>query len=91
MQWLHRSVPLYQRGARFECSRNPHLAGHLPLRDQFVTLHAMTMAIPTLQRSHPLKSRMAPIRDELRPSAEELSDILTAARSQAERLKAEIA
>jgi hypothetical protein len=51
----------------------------------------MAIAIPTLRRSYLLKSRMALIRDELRPSAEELSDILTAARSQAERLKAEIA
>ena len=65
--------------------------GTLPLRDQLVTLHAMTIAIPTLQRSYPLKSRMALIRDELRPTAEELTDILTAARSQAERLKAEVA
>ena len=65
--------------------------GTLPLRDQLVTLHAMTIAIPTLQRSYPLKSRMALIRDELRPTAEELTDILTAARSQAERLKPEIA
>jgi hypothetical protein len=63
----------------------------LPPREQLVTLHAMTSAIPTLQRSHPLKVRMAAIRDELRPTAEELSDILTAARSQAERLKEELA
>jgi hypothetical protein len=65
--------------------------GTLPLRDQLVTLHAMTMALPTLRRSYPLKSRMTLIRDELRPTAEELSDILTAARSQVERLKPEIA
>jgi hypothetical protein len=45
--------------------------GILPLRDQLVTLHAMTMAIPTLQRSYPLKMRMAAIRDQLRPTAEE--------------------
>ena len=63
MQWLHRSAPLYQRGARSECSRNPRLAGHLALRDQLVTLHAMAIAIPALQRSHPLKARTAPIRD----------------------------
>jgi hypothetical protein len=65
--------------------------GTLPLRDQLVTLHAMTMAIPTLRRSNPLKMRMAAIRDQLRPTAEELSDVLTAARSQAERLSAELA
>jgi hypothetical protein len=65
--------------------------GALPLREQLVTLHAMVIAIPALQRSHPLKARIAAIREELRPTAEELSDILTAGRSQAERLKEELA
>src|ERR1700730_10737332 len=65
--------------------------GALPLREQLVTLHAMVIPMPALQRSHPLKKRIAAIREELRPTAEELSDILTAGRSQAERLKEELA
>jgi hypothetical protein len=44
----------------------------LPLKDQLMSLHAMTIAIPALQRSQPLKARTAAIRDELRPTAEEL-------------------
>jgi hypothetical protein len=65
--------------------------GTLPPREQLVTLHAMAIAIPTLRRSHPLKERMGTIRNELQPTAEELSDILTVARSRAERLKEELA
>ena len=61
----------------------------LPLRDQLVTLHAMTIAIPTLQRSQPLKARTAVIRDELRPTAEELGDILRDASRRGEQLKEE--
>jgi len=36
--------------------------GTLPLREQLVTLHAIMIAIPALQRSYPLKARMAAIR-----------------------------
>jgi hypothetical protein len=63
----------------------------LPLREQLVTLHAMTMAIPTLQRSHPLKGRIAAVRAALNPTAAQLGDVLTAARGRAERLKEELA
>jgi hypothetical protein len=65
--------------------------GTLPLREQLVTLHAMAIAIPALQRSHPLKARTAVIRDELRPTAEELGDILRDASRRGERLKEEFA
>ena len=65
--------------------------GTLPLRDQLVSLHAMTIAIPTLHRSHPLKARIAAAHAALDPTAAQLGDILTAARSQAERLKEELA
>jgi hypothetical protein len=57
--------------------------GTLPLREQLVTLHAMAIAIPTLQRSHPLETRIAAAHFALYPTAPQLGDILTAARSQA--------
>jgi len=41
----------------------------LPLREQLVALHAMTIAIPTLQRSHPLKARIAAAHVALDPTA----------------------
>jgi len=63
----------------------------LPLREQLVSLHAMTIAIPTLHRSHPFKARIAAVHAALAPTAAQLGDILTAARSQAERLKEELA
>jgi len=63
----------------------------LPLREQLVTLHAMSIAIPALQRSHPLKARIAAAHAALDPTAAQLGDILTAARSQAERLKEDLA
>jgi len=62
----------------------------LPLREQLVTLHAMTIAIPTLQRSHPLKGRIAAVHAALNPTAAQLGDILTAARGRAERLEEEL-
>jgi len=65
--------------------------GTLPLREQLVSLHAMAIAIPALQRSHPLKARTAVIRDELRPTAEELGDILRDASRRGEQLKEEFA
>ena len=63
----------------------------LPLREQLVTLHAMTIAIPTLQRSHPLKARIAAIRGDLRPNEAELGDILKDATRRSARLKEELA
>jgi hypothetical protein len=63
----------------------------LPLREQLVTLHAMSIAIPALQRSHPLKARIAAAHAALGRTAAQLGDILTAARSQAARLKEELA
>ena len=63
----------------------------LPLRDQLVSLHAMTIAIPTLQRNYPLKQHVAALHATLDPTAAQLEDILTAARGRAERLKEELA
>jgi hypothetical protein len=63
----------------------------LPLREQLVTLHAMTIAIPTLQRCHPLKVRIAAIRGDLRPNEAELGDILKDATRHSARLKEELA
>jgi hypothetical protein len=48
-------------------------------------------ALPALQRSQPLKARTAAIRDELRPTAEELGDILRDASRRGEQLKEELA
>jgi phosphotransacetylase len=63
----------------------------LPLREQAVTLHAMAMAIPALQRNQRWKARIAAARVALDPTAAQLADILTAARSRAKRLKDELA
>ena len=63
----------------------------LPLRARLVTLHTMAIAIPTLQRSHPFKARIAAAHAALDPTAAQLGDILTAARSQAARLNEELA
>jgi hypothetical protein len=63
----------------------------LPLKDQLMSLHAMTIAIPALQRSQPLNARTAAIRVELRPTAEELGDILRDASRRGEQLKEEFA
>ena len=62
-----------------------------PLRDQLVTLHAMSIAIPSVRRSHSLKMRIAAGHLALDPTAAQLGDILTAARRQAQRLKEELA
>jgi hypothetical protein len=47
--------------------------------------------IPTLQRSHPLKARIAAIRGDLRPNEAELGDILKDATRRSARLKEELA
>jgi hypothetical protein len=63
----------------------------LPLREQLVTLHAVMFAIPTLQRNHSWKARIAAAHAAINPNASQLADILTAARSRAKRLKEELA
>jgi hypothetical protein len=63
----------------------------LPLREQLVTLHAVMFAIPTLQRNHRWKERIAAAHAAIDPTAAQLADILTAARSRAKRLKEELA
>ncbi len=65
--------------------------GTLPLREQLVTLHAIMIAIPALQRSYPLKARMAAIRSVLRLTETELADILKDAARRSARLKEELA
>jgi hypothetical protein len=53
----------------------------LPLSERLVTLHAMMFAIPALQRNHSWKSRIAVAHAAIDPTAAQLADILTAARS----------
>jgi hypothetical protein len=63
----------------------------LPLTERLVTLHAMMFAMPTLQRNHSWKARIAAANAAINPTAAQLADILTAARSRAKRLKEELA
>jgi hypothetical protein len=63
----------------------------LPLTDRLATLHAMPIAFPQLRQSEEWKARIAVAHAELRPSAEELGDILRDAGRRGERLKAELA
>jgi hypothetical protein len=62
----------------------------LPLREQLVALHAMTIAIPTLQRDSEWKAQIGSVRAELKPDAVELGDILREAARRGERLNGEI-
>jgi hypothetical protein len=62
----------------------------LSLRERLVTLHAMSIAFPRLQRDAEWKERIGAVRAELEPDAVELGDILREAALQAERLKGEI-
>jgi hypothetical protein len=62
----------------------------LPLREQLITLHAMMFALPKLQRNYRLKARIAAAHAAINPTAAQLGDILTAARSRAQRLKEEL-
>jgi hypothetical protein len=45
----------------------PEILDTLPLRDQLVSLHAMMIAIPTLQRNYPLKQHVAALHAALDP------------------------
>jgi hypothetical protein len=51
----------------------------------------MSIAFPQLQRSQEWKARIGRVRDELRPTEQELGDILRDAARHATRLKAELA
>jgi hypothetical protein len=62
----------------------------LSLRERLVTLHAMMIAFPRLQRDAEWKARIGAIRAELKPDAAQLGDILREAALQAERLQGEI-
>jgi hypothetical protein len=63
----------------------------LPLNERLVILHAMAIAFPPLQRRKEWKARIEAATAVLRPTAEELDDILKAAGRRAERLKDEFA
>jgi hypothetical protein len=63
----------------------------LPLVERLATMHAMASAFPPLQRSAYWKARMGALRDELRPTARQLGDILKEAGRIGGRLKAELA
>ena len=60
-----------------------------PLNERLVILHAMAIAFPPLQRRKDWKARIEAATAVLRPTAEELDDILKAAGRRAERLKDE--
>jgi hypothetical protein len=51
----------------------------------------MMFAIPSLQRNHGWKARIAAAHGAINPTASQLANILTAARSRAKRLKEELA
>jgi hypothetical protein len=59
----------------------------LPLTDRLATLHAMPIAFPQLRWSEEWKARIAVAHAELRPTAEELGDILRDAKRRSEQLK----
>jgi hypothetical protein len=62
----------------------------LPLTERLVILHAMAIAFPPLQRRPGWKSRIEAAHAALNPNAEEMGDILKAARRRAEQMKAEM-
>jgi uncharacterized protein YktB (UPF0637 family) len=62
----------------------------MPLRQRLATMHAMMMSFRSLQQDDTWKARMAATRTELRPSAEELGDILREAGEISARLSAEL-
>lgn len=62
----------------------------LPLRDRLVTLHAMMIAFPALQRDAGWKTRMRAVRGELKPTAKQLGAIMRERARRGERLKGEI-
>lgn len=62
----------------------------LSLRERLVTLHAMAIAFPALQRDSEWKARIGAVRAELKPDAAQLGEILREADGMSERLKQEI-
>lgn len=62
----------------------------LSLRERLVTMHAMMIAFPVLQRDAEWKARIGAVRAELMPDAWQLGEILREANRQAERLKADL-
>jgi hypothetical protein len=63
----------------------------LPLTDRLATLHAMRIALPQLRQSEEWKARIAVTHARLRPTAEELGDILRDASRRGKQLKEEFA
>jgi hypothetical protein len=58
-----------------------------PLRDRLATLHTMPIAFPQLRQREEWQARVALAHAELRPTAEELGDILNDASRRGEQLK----
>jgi len=59
----------------------------LPPRERAITLHAMMLVFPKLQRNYEWKRRIGDTQAELDPTTEELGDMLREASRQAERLR----
>jgi hypothetical protein len=54
-------------------------------------MHGMTIAFPALQKSEDWKARMGKVRDELKPTARQLGDIMREAGEISGRLRREMA
>jgi hypothetical protein len=63
----------------------------LPARERLATMHAMSIAFPLLQKSADWMPRTATARGALKPTAQELADILISTREISLRLKRELA
>jgi hypothetical protein len=63
----------------------------LPLRKRLAAMHGMTIAFPALQRSADWKAQMGKVRDELKPTARQLGDIMREAGEIGGRLRRALA
>jgi hypothetical protein len=63
----------------------------MPLVERLTVMHAMTFVFPLLKSDRTWKARMAAVRTELKPTADELGDILIEASRISARLKLELA
>jgi hypothetical protein len=63
----------------------------LSLRKRLATMHALMFAFPPLRRDWQWKMRMPAVHAELKPSADELGEILIEAGRISERLKLALA
>jgi hypothetical protein len=62
----------------------------MPLRKRLSAMHGMTIGFPALQKSEDWKARMGKVRDELKPTARQLGDIMREAGEIGGRLRREM-